>query len=364
MDLSSCDIDGLPQRRFSHFTLRCFTLFIDVPEFKIDATTGNITTARVLDRETQDRFSLIVMASDGGDPPMTSLVQAEITIRDVNDNAPSVLRGNYTFTVNESDPQGSRIGTIVAFDADSSNTLYYSIVGGNTYGMFAINRTTGVLVNTKEVDFEIVAHHQLQVLVEDQASVRPQSVTVYVEINVLDANDNNPTFQVDPVYVAVVENSPARHPIWTFRATDLDSGPNGDIRYRLVPEQTLLAIDAVTGVLTTTQIIDRETVSEFHFAVEAEDQATGAARRKTTASVVCVIADENDNAPIFTSRSVTHVMEDEPIAYPVIHVTAEDYDSGINGDIVYQIAQGNDDGKFALGPDTGQFDPVSGNSYF
>lgn len=325
-------------------------------EFKIDPVTGNITTSRVLDRETQDRYSLMVRASDGGSPPRTSLIAVDIKVRDVNDNAPLIVGDNYTFTVNESDHQGSIIGQVIAFDSDAGGNgmLYYSIVDGNTLGMFAINRTTGVIVNTKEVDFEIAAHHQLQILVEDQGSVRHQTATVFVVINVLDANDNYPAFLEDPVYIVVMENSPENLPVWTFHATDADSGVNGDIRYHLVPEQSQFTLDPVTGILSTTsQTIDREMVSEFHFAVEAEDQAIGMTRRRTSVSVVCFVADENDNYPIFQSRSVTHVMEDEPVGYPVLHITAEDPDSRNNGDIVYQIVSGNSDGKFALGPDTG-----------
>lgn len=55
---------------------------------KIGRTTGVIQTARELDRETLDFLRFSVVATDKGDPPMSSDTLVEIAVLDVNDNEP------------------------------------------------------------------------------------------------------------------------------------------------------------------------------------------------------------------------------------------------------------------------------------
>ena len=49
----------------------------------------------------------------------------------------------------------------------------------------------------------------------------------------------------------------------TIVATDTDSGSNAVITYSLVGGSTPFAINANTGVITTTATLDRETTSEY-----------------------------------------------------------------------------------------------------
>lgn len=55
---------------------------------RINPSSGVIQTAAELDRETLDVIRLSVLATDKGDPPMSSSALVEITILDVNDNCP------------------------------------------------------------------------------------------------------------------------------------------------------------------------------------------------------------------------------------------------------------------------------------
>lgn len=56
--------------------------------FKIDPQTGDIQTARSLDRETISGYSLTVGAIDTGLPPQTGSATVQIEVLDVNDNGP------------------------------------------------------------------------------------------------------------------------------------------------------------------------------------------------------------------------------------------------------------------------------------
>ena len=60
-----------------------------------------------------------------------------------------------------------------------------------------------------------------------------------------------------------------------MRATDADEGVNGAVRYFLAPESSqhggFFDIDINTGVITTTAVIDRESISVYRFIVTAVD---------------------------------------------------------------------------------------------
>lgn len=70
--------------------------------------TGNIDLTKKIDRETMGssgNLQLTVVAEDGGKPPRNSTALIQITINDINDNAPEFCDDDQTleFTFNESD---------------------------------------------------------------------------------------------------------------------------------------------------------------------------------------------------------------------------------------------------------------------
>lgn len=288
---------------------------------------------------------------------MQSSIPIIVHVEDINDHTPQAENRTYLFTVEENTPPETAIGQVSAHDPDAGDNgrLYYSIIDGNSYGVFGINRTTGVIFLVNDIDYEMAANYQLKVLVEDNGSIRPQTTTIFVDIDVVDLNDNSPVFTNDPVLFGIRENIPIGQIVWIFSASDADSTENGDVRYSILTDQTIFEIDRVTGELTTTSEIDHEEVREFLFVVAAQDQSVNPEDRKmSTVTVHVFVEDENDNKPAFTSRTTTHIMEDEPVGYPVLHVVAFDGDDGENGRLVYEIVTGNEEGKFVLDSLTGE----------
>ena len=316
-----------------------------------------ITTFSSLDRERSQIHVITVKAQDHGTPPLETSIEVVVRIQDINDHMPVAENATYTFTIEENIDPGTVVGQVRAHDQDAGDNgkIFYSIIDGNDYGVFGINRTTGVIINTREVDFELSEHYELTVFLEDNGPIRPQTTMVIVNINVLDLNDNAPMFDVDPVQFSLSENVGIGHVVWTFSATDADSGTNSDIRYSILTPQSIFSIDDITGVVITIADIDRELVSQFLFVVQAQDRAANVADRKaTTATVNIMVEDRNDNYPIFESRDFTHINEDEPIEYPILHVHASDADLGENSRMVYEITSGNEEGKFVLESVTGK----------
>lgn len=53
--------------------------------------------------------------------------------------------------------------------------------------------------------------------------------------------------------------------------------------------------------------------------------------------MLVTVEDENDNAPVFLSKSSVTVLEDEPVGYRLLQVGAADPDEGRNGDVTYSL---------------------------
>jgi protocadherin-16/23 len=77
--------------------------------FSIDSATGHLTLSQHLDFETSQRHTLIVTATDSGEPAMSSNLTIFVEVQDVNDNLPIFERNEYTIKVVESTPINSQV---------------------------------------------------------------------------------------------------------------------------------------------------------------------------------------------------------------------------------------------------------------
>lgn len=71
-----------------------------------------------------------------------------------------------------------------------------------------------------------------------------------------------------------------------------------------------------------------------------------------------IVADANDNAPVFTYPNATHsllqVLMSTPLDAPLAFVHASDADAGANGSVNYSLVSGNVGGLFQLHPLSGR----------
>ena len=111
-----------------------------------------------LDREDISFYTLLVQASDQGTPPLTETVSVNVTIEDINDNPPVFSDSNFTVTVAENLPVGTRFLNVTASDSDIGDNalLAWSIVRGNVGDVMAIDSSSGRLYNVGELSMTIV----------------------------------------------------------------------------------------------------------------------------------------------------------------------------------------------------------------
>lgn len=107
------------------------------------------------------------------------------------------------------------------------------------------------------------------------------------------------------------------------------------------------------------ELLDRETNSEMTIQIIAKDQQATSSTiptKSTSVSLNITILDQNDNQPrfikkVYAAKIIDNIPWSPPS--PIIQLTAEDEDIGINGDLYFDIYSGNDDGKFFVDHDIG-----------
>ena len=304
--------------------------------FEIDPSTGVISTIKSLDRENTPSYILAIRASDLGIPPQFTDKSLSIFVRDVNDNTPTFTKGTYTPSVFENDLVASVV-TVKAVDNDEgrNGALTYEIIRGNDGGSFTINPQTGQIGLTIALDREKQAKHTLKVQAKD-GGTPPRVGEAMVIVGVKDRNDNPPVFQPDFFKASVKETSGVDTPVLQITATDADTGANSKITYSLSVSFASFAIDASTGQVKTTAILDRETTSSFELNVLATDG--GIPPQTGKATLLVNVEDVNDFDPAFLSDRYTGTVS--PGAAPgtfIIMVSAADNDIGPNAESEYTV---------------------------
>lgn len=133
--------------------------------FAINTNTGLIHVSRNLDRETQSRFVLLVIAKNfggirGND---TDEAQVIISIQDGND-PPEFLRKSYDGNVSEGAQIGTKVVVVKAVDKDvrpQNNQFSYSIIGGNLQQSFKIDPQNGQIETARKLDRETISGYNL-----------------------------------------------------------------------------------------------------------------------------------------------------------------------------------------------------------
>ncbi|XP_040282633.1 protocadherin-16 [Bufo bufo] len=333
--------------------------------FTLHPHTGELRTATSMHHAERSLYTLTVQARDSGSPPKntdaTLRIQVLPSARYPAKPNPSAI----VLTPMEGLPPGSLLGTVSPKTPHGS--AIYTLLDDLT-GTFMVDGRTGNIFLVKELDFESQPRHSLRVNIEEAREVTgvylPPRV-VLVEIEVQDKNDHSPMFPEDPLTLVVAEDAQVGSSVFTFEALDRDGpGPNSQVRYSLLRQEPELAenvfhLDAETGVMSVATPLDREKVSSYLLMVEARDCALNASqRRSTTVTTRIFLSDRNDNTPHIITPSVVWLSEDLPVGSTALFLVAQDPDLGENGRIGYQIAGGNEEGRFQIHPSSGSLSVV------
>uniref|UniRef100_A0AAY5L2H7 FAT atypical cadherin 3b n=1 Tax=Esox lucius TaxID=8010 RepID=A0AAY5L2H7_ESOLU len=318
--------------------------------FSIDPVSGVVVLERALDREAQDSYRVRVQASDRSGLPGVDLI---IAVLDVNDNPPVFQRQDYTISVPEDVAMGTEILRVSATSDDIGANAYitYSIRAGNKLGKFQIDKTVGSISVVDDLDFEACKDFFLTVEALDGGEP-PLSSTTMVTIELMDVNDNAPSFSQDTYNVLVSEDAAVGQTITRLLAEDLDSQVNGRITYSILrgDRGNQFWIDPVTGLLKVNKRLDREEISRYTLSIQAFD--SGSPAMSSTVIVNIDISDVNDNPPVFAPPNATATVQlNQPAGSSLLKLSVSDGDSPLNGaPFEFRIMSGNEGDTFSVDP--------------
>ena len=142
-------------------------------------------------------------------------------------------------------------------------TLEYRITAGNQMMYFHIDKTTGQIYLTKQIDLEELDTNKFMLEITAwQVDNELRAGTSAVEFEILDINDNKPTFDVEKYNMTVIENLPAGFKIMQFAAEDKDKDEqNRQFSYKLEdPSGAFALLDDGSLVLDQPQHFDRQII--------------------------------------------------------------------------------------------------------
>ncbi|OPJ75325.1 protocadherin-23 isoform B [Patagioenas fasciata monilis] len=333
----------------------------DDVHFEIDSLTGDLFLSKELDYETASHFLLQVIIKDyNNNPPQNNTVFLSIDVEDQNDHSPCFRDDFIVIGIEENVPVGTLVYTFNAKDGDGSflnSKIEYSLETSNVgENPFLIHPSYGTLTTALPLDREITRSVILTVSATDQAinltDRRLDSLTV--KIVILDTNDNSPSFTSSPLS-CVMEDVEVGFLVHRVVAKDPDEGRSGQVTYHIISgnENKAFVLDKITGLLTTTQLLDREIQERYILTVMALDD--GSPALSATQVLTILVLDVNDETPIFLKQLYkTAVHENRDPGEFVVKVEAVDRDAGLNSLLRYEILPGTGYEKFRMNSDSGE----------
>ncbi|KAL1434882.1 hypothetical protein MTO96_001759 [Rhipicephalus appendiculatus] len=224
--------------------------------FSLDPTTGQLSVAGPLDRETVSRYVLEVECWDGGTPPLSAQALVHVEVLDVNDHPPRFDQSNYTAVVHEGRQAGWTVLRFSLTDADSP-------VHGPP--------------------FRLQSRHELRVRAYDSGS---PALSAEAHVTVLAVKKSRFRPQVQPLNILVcsyLDDFPGGL-LGTVHATDED--PYDRVGLSLSgPHASLFVLDRDDGTLRALPGLD---AGSYVLNVTASDSSTPPTHAPVTVHVVAV----------------------------------------------------------------------------
>ncbi|KAL4631159.1 protocadherin-12-like [Arapaima gigas] len=375
--------------------------------FSVHPQTGTVTLIGLLDYEEKHSYEVDIQAKDMGPSPIPSHCKLYIKVKDVNDNAPRIHvtwtpPGSPVATVAEGAAEETFLALVVVSDADSgmNGEVHVRIQhGGGHFRLKRLQRDNYMIITNGTLDREKQMKYNLTLVAQDHG-VRPLSCITHLTVHVLDENDNPPIFSQNQYTVSFKENNLLNLHILTVQAHDVDLDLSGKITYSIrdpnEPETSTVSfsIHPITGAVFAQQSLDYEECSTFSFVVEATDHGRPPLTGSTT--VLIHIQDINDNAPLIedpqtkkgkalviipinaekgeivtelremSEEQMYHIFSglslkesnrstpSKPEGFLATTIKAHDLDSGLNGQLRFNITNTNAAGLFWIDDSTGQ----------
>lgn len=314
--------------------------------FHIDFKTGMLSVTDFLDYESQTNHRLTVRATDSI-TGFFSESKVEIDVEDINDNAPVFEKLTYKTELLEGLPVGSSVLQVSAFDSDSGRNkdLSYEIVDTekNETVFFKIDPLSGLLQTSQVLDYETTQEFQFKIRVTDNGTPALSSETQII-VNVVDINDNSPTFSEPQYQASLDEMATCGHVVIKIQASDPDS--KDDLQYKILSgnEERYFAMNDSSGLISFSNVCKRNLHPFYNLTVAVSDGVF-----QTTVPVNIDMTSSNRHSPYFSQDVYeAELAENAEAGTRVIRLAAIDPDDGPYGSVDYTIINKLADEKFNI----------------
>ncbi|XP_077122336.1 protocadherin gamma-C5-like isoform X18 [Ranitomeya variabilis] len=208
---------------------------------------------------------------------------------------------------------------------------------------FSVNQANGGLVVKDRIDRESLCGSSPSCLLQIEVVAENPVELFTLEIEILDINDNSPTFSIIDRIIEITELVASPGAWFALEISeDLDVGVNGVSQYTLNtnPYFSLSVKNRKDGTLIPQlileKVLDREEKQEHHLILTAIDG--GEPVRSGTCRITIVVLDINDNPPVF-NQSVykISIRENLPLKTIILKLNVTDQDDGANGEIQFSF---------------------------
>uniref|UniRef100_A0A8C9QCV7 Cadherin domain-containing protein n=1 Tax=Spermophilus dauricus TaxID=99837 RepID=A0A8C9QCV7_SPEDA len=300
-----------------------FTL--DVEENENGERTPYLIVMGALDRETQDQYVSIIIAEDGGSPPLLGSATLTIGISDINDNCPLFIDSQINITVYGNATVGTPIAAVQAVDRDlGTNALitysYSQKVPQASKDLFHLDEATGVIKLFSKIGGNVLVITALVSIIK--VIFRPPEIIPRYIANEIDG------------IVYLKELEPVNTPIAFFTIRDpegkykVNCYLDGEGPFKLSPYKPYNN----EYLLETSKPMDYEMQQFYEIAVVAWNSEGFHVKR----IIKVQLLDDNDNAPVFLQPLIELTIEENnaPNAF-LTKLYATDADSGERGQVSY-----------------------------
>ena len=293
--------------------------------FRTDPNNGNVFLASALDWERAPSLSFNVVATDN-DPnfPLSDSSVVNVAVINENDNTPRCDRGVYTAQVLSNASIGNLVVALNCEDLDRTSLVYTTASSNSAFRVDHASGRVTVAQGLRNLRGSTVV---LDVRVSDTS----EFVSVPVNIAVLFANQDPPTFQ-RPLYTFyILESAPALSVVGQVQAEDLDSS-DSSLTFSLIRGSAgTFYLDPLSGRVILTASVDFERIQEYQLTIGVSDSGSfdGSNILSSTASVVVRINNTNDNDPIFSNGGIygSTVPELTQVSTRVVSMSCSDADA-------------------------------------
>lgn len=259
------------------------------------------------------------------------------------DGAHSQIR----YSVPEEAERGTVVGNIaedLGLDLTKLASRRFQVVAGSRTPYLAVNLENGALLVDEKMDREQICKQSASSCQLNMEVFLENPLELFrVEVEVVDINDNPPSFPETDITVEISESATpgTRFPLES--AFDPDVGSNA-LRTYDITSNNYFYLDVQTqsdgnkfAELVLEKPLDREQQAAHRYVLTAVDG--GQPPRTGTALLVVRVLDSNDNVPVFEQPVYTvELAENAPLGTLVIQLNASDLDEGPNGEVVYSFS--------------------------